>query len=498
MDKLKRIKVEQMNKIEELENIILELENLSNSKEESYKIQDAFRNIKSLNNIEKQIEFFKKDLRMAKENLGLIKDNAIEDNRLYLSEIIEKEGTKFKLNNLILAPVGSGKTTLITDVLIEDKEQDILMLVSTTSLKESISPYNESIKKETKNRTFTTRNTSIYGEKKYRIHVMSYAEFGSKVISNDDFVKKFSMIFCDEIHSLAGYEKIDNSKHLSHAIKEVFAIHERVQKFYFTATDEYLLRLQKEYKDILRDVEIYDYREHPEIKQYMSLSEYKFNHVEQIRPHLKARIKSFTYFGYKALAFSRTITGQKVIAEMAEQEGFTPLVLWSINNTKKENKMNKEQIEAREHLLHHGEIPKPYNFLIINSAMQEGWNLYDDKVKLAIMNTTSETEKIQALGRLRHDIDILAYKVNERVLSETNIEIPNEYLNVPLTSEKKEELSKVLKVVNAEGLLGSWRSIKPLIDNDTSIYHLKDHVKMFDGKRKRVTTITLRQSQSTM
>ena len=65
MNKIKKIKIEQMNKIEELESIILELEKLSNNKEESYKIQNAFKNIKSLNNIEKQIEFFKNDLRMA-------------------------------------------------------------------------------------------------------------------------------------------------------------------------------------------------------------------------------------------------------------------------------------------------------------------------------------------------------------------------------------------------------------------------------------------------
>lgn len=492
MSNIKEIKIEQMKKIDELEEIILELEKLSSNEDEVYKIESAFKNIKSLNNIEKQIEFFKRDLEKAKENLNEIKNDIIEDDRLYLSEIVEKENTKFGLNNLILAPVGSGKTTLIADVLIEDKKQDVLMLVSTTSLKESISPSNEELKSVAKNRTFTTRNKSLYGNKKYKIHVMSYAEFGSKVIANDDFIKKFTMVFCDEIHSLAGYEKIDNSKYLSHAIKELFAKHDGIQKFYFTATDEYLIALQKEYKNIFRHVEKFDYRKHQKIKQYMSLSEYKFNHIEQIRPHLKARIKSFNYFGYKALAFSRTITGQKTIAKMAKQEGFIPLTLWSINNSNEKHVMSDEQINAREHLLHYGEIPKPYNFLIINSAMQEGWNLHDDKVKLAIMNTTSETEKTQALGRLRHDIDILAYKVNERVLSNTAIEIPNEYLNIPLTTDVRNKMCKELNIVNAEGIVSSWRSIKPLIDNEYSIYDVRDHVKMFNGKRKRVTTITIK------
>ena len=54
-----------------------------------------------------------------------------------------------------------------------------------------------------------------------------------------------------------------------------------------------------------------------------------------------------------------------------------------------------------------------YDIIIINSAMQEGWNLYDERVKLAIMNTTNETEYAQSLGRLRRDLDVLVYKVDK-------------------------------------------------------------------------------------
>ena len=389
-------------------------------------------------------------------------------NTLYLSEIIEKEKPEFKNNNLILAPHGRGKTTLIKN-LMNNEIGKVLIIVSNT-----------------------TKDLVNLNEKYEKLHIMTYPEFGKRIEFSDEFIKDIKQIFCDEIHSLIAYQHISDSTALSHAIKTLFAKHEGKEIFYFTATDEYLKILEKKSPRIMKNINILDYRKHPDIKQYIPLSEYPFNHIEQIRPHLRARLRTFNYFNYKSLAFSRTITSQKMIAKIAEEEGFKPLVIWSINNNEKENKMTDEQIEARNYLLNNGEIPEPYNFLIINSSMQEGWDLFDDKIKLAIMNTTSETEKIQALGRLRHDIDILTYKVRTRQVSHANIEIPIEYLNVPLTTAKKEELCKNLNIINAEGIMSTWRSIKPLINNDSSGYEVVDHIKTMNGKRSRVTTITMK------
>ena len=45
--------------------------------------------------------------------------------------------------------------------------------------------------------------------------------------------------------------------------------------------------------------------------------------------------------------------------------------------------------------------------------MQEGWNLDDDMMRLAILDTTDITEQIQALGRIRRDVDLLICKTND-------------------------------------------------------------------------------------
>lgn len=479
---MKNKKIECMNRIEELEEIILELEEWDFSKELSFKAEKLVGKIVDFNQRDAMIKLLK-DL---KETTKLAK-HANDDNKLYLTQIIEQENPEFGSNNLILSPVGSGKTTLIKDILIKDQTGKILMLVSNTTLKNAICPDDDELRKENGHRMYTTQNKKKYGEENYEIHVMSYAEFGNRIKINNDFVENVVQIYCDEIHSLPSYQQIEDSAGLSHAIKYLFDKHEDKQIFYFTATRENLDSLNSRHPDIFRHVKTFDYLSHPEIKQYMALSEYKINHLDQIRPHLKARLKSFNYFGYKGLAFSRTIAGQKKIERIALEEGFKPLILWSVNN--EELQLNEEQIKAREYILKYCEIPSPYNLLIINSAMQEGWNLHDNSIKLAIMNTTKETEKVQALGRHRNDIDILLYRVNQKN-SEDKLELnlKDNFLNTPLTVEDKEILCNELAIINSVGKLTKWRAIKTMLINQN--YKVEDMTKVIDGKRTRISIIT--------
>lgn len=409
--------------------------------------------------------------------------------KLYLSEIIEKEKIELKGSNLlILSPVGSGKTTLIKKILNEDPCK-ALMLVSNTALKDSISPQSTFDRKKKANNTFTTKNKTSIGNEKYTIHVMTYKEFGKKVRFNDSFLEEHKYVFCDEIHSLPIFQEYEDDTNLSHAVKSIFRKYLNTRIFYFTATDESILKLEKEAKGLFEHVSKYDFRDNPDIKQNLPLSEYRFNHIEQIRSHLKSRIKSFNYFGYKCLAFTKSIQGQKRLAEMAESEGFVPLVLWSINND--EYEMTEEQLRCRDILLETGDIPEPYNFLIINSSMQEGWDLTDSMVKLVIMNTTSETERIQATGRLRADMDILVYRVKREEEVDMSFTIPDEYLNEPLTKSKTEELCLRLDLRNENGYLTLWPSLKKLILAD-SIYTIENSTRTIDGKRTRVNIIRIK------
>lgn len=420
------------------------------------------------------------------------KDREKYTRELYLSEIVEKEKPEWKSNNLILSPVGSGKSTLIEKHLISGNKGKKIWLVSNSALKEHVAPEDDDTRKHNasigKNlRKYTTQNSAIYGSGDYEIHVMTYAEFGSRIFMDlyNDFTKDVDQIFCDEIHSLPTYHSYGNDSSLGAAMNFLFRKHEDIQIFYFTATDENLVILEKRYPQSMRYVERFDYRNHLEIRKYVTLSEYKINHISQIRPHLKARKNSFTKRGYKGLAFSRLISTQKEIARIAEEEGLTPLILWSVNNSKHE--MDEHQVEMRDAIIRTGLIPEPYNLLIINSSMQEGWDLNDEMVKLAIINTTNETEKIQALGRIRRDVDVLIYKTYE-VVKTPKLVVPEEFMNVELTPEDKDRLCEALNVKDAVGKMMKWRAIQRLLIDQG--YKIENKQMTRNRRRFRMSKIT--------
>lgn len=417
-------------------------------------------------------------------------DSLEQDGELYLSDVINIEKPKFNSNNLIISPVGSGKSTLIENNLMKNIKGTCLMLVSNTHLKESLVSTNEEERKLKADRTFTTNNKTVYGEGDSKRLVMTYAEFGKKLIEKKDkYLDDIKHIYCDEIHSLPEYETYGKSWELIRAIQYLFEKQEGKKIFYFTATDESLILLRNKYKMIMSEIKTFDYRDYPNIKKYTSLEIEKINHFRQIRNILKERNYKgdFLKYGYKGLIFTKLISTMKSLEEMLIEEGFTPLVLWSINN--KDNPMTVEQLEARNELMRTEKIPKPYNFLIINGAMREGWNLKDNKVQLAIMNTSSETDQIQARGRIRSNIAKLVIKVETELdTTSRKIEVKDKFLDRPLDKEDKEDLCIDLNIIDDKGILAKWRKVKSLLINND--YVVDDKTITIRKKRTRVSVIS--------
>lgn len=423
-------------------------------------------------------------------------ERAIMYNKLYLSEIVDIEKPEFGSNNLILAPVGSGKSHLIEKRLIPSNcEYDILYLTSNTALKDSICPPNNNelrkalAEKGKSIKFYTSHNKKRYGDKPYSVHVMTYHEFGNHLdipSKKRQLLDKVKMIFCDEIHSLPTYESYDGNKTLLLARSWLFDKHEGKQIYYFTATKDNIYNLEIKKPGTLEYVKVFDYLNYPNIRRYVASSTYLINHIDQIRPHLKAKIASFNYYGHKGLAFTPRIEEQKKISEIAISEGYCPIILWSTNN---EEEMSDEQLKVREFLLRTGRIPEPYNLLIINGAMQEGWNLLDPKMRLAILDTTDITEQVQALGRIRKNIDVLICKTKENLKKEDKIILPEEYLNIPLNTQNKIELYMKLDLTRADGNILKWPAIKKRLIKQG--YKVEEKISTTHGERKRVSIITI-------
>ncbi|HHX78228.1 MAG TPA: hypothetical protein GX695_00540 [Acholeplasmataceae bacterium] len=412
--------------------------------------------------------------------------------KLYLGEIIELEKPIFESNNMILSPVGSGKSYLIEEMLIpKNFKNKVIYLTSNTALKDSLAPNDNDVRnllsKKGKSKGFyTSANENCFGDVHYKVHVMTYSEFGEKMLSTPHtLLKDVELVFCDEIHSLPIYFSYDNNYKLAVALFWLLNKQSGIQIFYFTATQESISVLENKDPGRLNCVKIFNYLNHPKIRKYVAKATHYVSHIEQTRSYLSARKEAFDYYGYKALAFTRLITEQEKIKEIAEEEGFMPLVLWSINNTEK--KLNKEQLKSREILLRTGLIPEPYNMLIINGSMQEGWNLFDDAVTLAILDTVDITEQIQALGRIRKDIDLVIKKTKNEELLGKSLNIPNEYLEIPLISADKERLCNYLNLINSRGEIKKWRSIKKIIEKMG--YIIVDKTLVINDKRTRVSII---------
>lgn len=428
-----------------------------------------------------------------KDRMLKIKERKKLDKKKYLSEIILEESTKFESNNLILSPVGSGKSHLIEKLLIpENYHKNIIYLTSNTALKDSLCPDDNEIRKilaeagESKG-FFTSSNKNRFGNVPYKVHVMTYSEFGERIHHPDpEFIKNVGLIFCDEVHSLPKYFEYDNSYKLGMALNWLFRKHEEIQIFYFTATQESIDSLEKRKPGYLKYIKVFDYLNRKDIVKYVAKTTHYISHINQLRVHLRAKKESFDYYNLKALAFTKLISDQEKIESIAKEEGFKPITLWSINNDKKI--MTDKQKSVREHILNTGLIPKEYNLLIINGAMQEGWNLYDDKVSLAILNTTDITEQIQSLGRIRKDIDLVIKKTNNDELVKHRIDVPEEYLNKPLTTDNKNDLCEELKLLNNRGNLRRWTSVKKYIIE--SGYNVKESFIDINEKQTRVSIIT--------
>lgn len=466
-----------INLISKYEKIVLELEKWSPGLQISELVEEEVGEVES---IEKRDIAIKMSLKFIKD---LEEKKNESDGKLYLSEIVSLEKPEFTNNNLILSPVGSGKTYFMKTLLKQD--DDVLLLVSTTSLKNKFVPVERKRRKQIANRMYSTKNKDIHGENSYKILVMTYAEFGERIKYSDSFAQKFTKIFCDEIHSLPLYQGYNDSPTLLVVMHYLFRKHENQPKYYFTATSEYLDNLKKESYESMQNVTTFNYLNHPKIKRYMPLSSYKIHGVEQVRPHLKARRESFEYFGHKIFAFCKTIDSQLRLKQICEEEGFTAQAYWSTNNDDK--KMTEEQIAEAQEMINNERLPDKYDVVIINSALQEGWDLKDERVKLAIMNTVNETEFTQALGRIRKNVDVLVYKVGPQEEVDFYVDFPSELLGKPLDTDKREELRKEFDLRDRQGRLLSWRMIAKSLEKQGFIVSSKQMT--LNGSRKRVSII---------
>lgn len=409
----------------------------------------------------------------------------LSKDKKYLSELIDNEKViNEEKNILIVSPTGSGKTHYIFEKLVQnDKFEQCLYLCDTNYLKSSLELRDDVI---SNNKKTSNKDLKL-------VEAMCYHSFGKNVRYNNDFLEQYDLIVCDEIHNLISYFKIDCNLNLSHAIKELFTKHDNTKIVYFTATPYYLVEIKEEVKkefrvDIDRSILSFDFTNHSQIKQYLEVFKNYFSSSEYIPTIFKQNLKSIEYNKIKTLIYTTYISSMLILEEeLTNIEGIKPICIWSMNN--KEYPLNDEQLKVKDYLIRTGKLLEPYNVLIINRSMETGINIIDEDMIYCITNTTNITERIQARGRLRHNIIGWHLRSNqtkeEKVISEINLE--EKWLDKPLTTKDKKELCEELKVYNKNGKITKWSGIKTILENN--LYKIKDTQIRLEGKRMKVTII---------
>lgn len=388
--------------------------------------------------------------------------------RKYLSELLYN--AEYDSKNLIIAPTGSGKTNYIFVDLIQ-KFDRVLYLCDTTALRQSI------IKQARVEHS--------------NLDVMCYNTFGKMFKNGSDCIEfEWDCIICDEFHNLFCYDNAFNNANTTSAIINLMR-EDGCKKFYFTATpDVYNERKDsKGVTDVFENVKVFDYSESDEIVRYNEKHNVKLNSWHEIVSRIDIHKDLIAQESYKVLIFTQKIDTQVKLQEQLNQiDGINALCLWSINS---KNIMSDEQIQYREYLLENEKLPDDkYNVLIINKAMETGINIKDKSFQYCFLNTTDETERVQARGRLRHNITYL-FHVDKNNCDYDKSEDKGfiaKYLNKKLSATDKKELCSESGMIDAKGRNIGWTRMKKVIEDLG--YSVKDISTRIDGVNTRVSIIS--------
>lgn len=408
--------------------------------------------------------------------------------KLYLGQILKRDNVEYGTNNMIISPTGSGKTYYMRNDLRELFPGKRLMLVSTRSLRDKLGELEE---------TYTTQDII---KEKFEItdkdtYLMSYAEFGYKVMWNDKFLNDFVVIQCDEIHSLFEYYSYKKAHNLGAAIKVLFNVHEGKKIFYYTATtakiDDFI---DSENKDLYEHINIIDYYNDPDIIKYENVVEKEFTSIYELEDDVMT-LSGLRATDRKGVFFNERISSMENIKRLLSRQGLRPIEIWSTSNDK--HPMTEEQLYVRNYLLENERIPEGYDFIIINGAMREGWDLKDERVFIMILNTLDETDKEQARGRYRGDLPVLITRVKGdaqpldlRVMNkEKYLCIIERILGEQIGPEEKEAIVEEMNIRRAEdGRFIKWPTISKVLERNG--YNIEDKRIRENGKQRRVSIIT--------
>lgn len=394
----------------------------------------------------------------------------------FISDVIEYDSFKLGKLNLILASCGSGKTTAAFKTIpqyLKVQPHRSLILINTVSGAED----------------FVNNDLAYFFDSDWdapfqsvpdKPTVMTYALFGAKCKTQELSPMDYDYIVCDELHVLNKYIAMSRGKLQKQypqatpweindmlqmtcftyiALEQIYQILKKQNTWVFalTATADQLYKYDlAKLGNIINEVQFSQ-----KLHAYEIL--YSFEYAE-IEPILRAVLPE----NRKRIFYFNTIKELNKYKAILIECGRKAEAIWSLSaNTP----MQPHAITTREYVLSDHRFPDDVQDLLINSAYETAISIKDPLVKEAYIHTSNKDTREQARGRMRQDMEIVGYyninkkkdlrkheKIQEQLDNYVNL-IPEEYFDIKLTTQMKEELIKLI------GFPKKWTSLKKALIN---------------------------------
>ena len=398
-----------------------------------------------------------------------------QENSVYLSDALNYESFQLGKLNLITAPCGSGKTTAafntIPDYLQISPARSLVLINTVSGAEEFVQDdlaYHYGYSGKEWDSTFIPQHD--------KPTVLTYAMFGAQFKKGNIALEDYDYIVCDELHALNKYIGMARGKlKKSYPQALPWEINDMLQMTCFTYIA--LETIDKAIKDgkiwifalTATPDQLYKYDLAKlgamvnEVQYSQKLHAYeifcKFEYAE-IEPILRAVLPE----NRKRLFYFNTVKELNKYKQILLECGRAAESIWSLTNT--DIPMEQENLTTRDFVLKEHRFPNGVQDLLINGAYETAISIKDPLVKEVYIHTGNEDTRIQAVNRLRQNIEIVGYynkekkrailksQKKEEQLKSSLQELPACYLNVPLFSEDKERLIKELNFP------AKWPSLK--------------------------------------
>lgn len=372
----------------------------------------------------------------------------------FLSELVDCSTLQKEQLNIIKAPTGSGKSYFALHhipSLMEDAVHNVVYLIDTINGKEQIVRNYNAIS-EYHGWSKEVEADGMWFAPNNRVVVLTYAKFGYLFTRYTDFYQKFAYIICDEIHSLLKFQHfstVPNYHSLARMALELAVKESPATVIALTATPD---RVYKGFNAPAIEIAI----DQSELKQYEVKETIGYTNLSSVLDKVD--------IGSIGLCYISRIHAMIDFENVAKEMGFSPICIWSINNT--DHRMNEQQLEARRSILEEWTIPPQYDLLIINSSSETSLKI-KSHVDYVIVNSSNPDTQIQVRGRINSDLQTLYLPTNDV----PTVNVPSEFLGKRLFRDEKQKLIDKLNLRNpANNRPYGWTTIRNvLIDNDYNI-----------------------------